>query len=150
MPVRPEHLKTFPRGRIPETLLMFIRARGGAQATVNAAFVYAPLADFYELPNNVRRLSTTDYYRGDVGPGLAWDSEVNSAVKGLKKDGYVTSARRSGKSVWRLTQAGAERADFWLKRMTDKTSALGALTVNAELTRSDHGDEPKTQQRIRP
>lgn len=78
-----------------------------------------------------------------MSPGLAWDSEVNSAVKGLKKDGYVTSARGSGKSVWRLTQAGAERADFWLERMTDKTSALSALTVNAELTGPDGGDEPK-------
>jgi len=144
VPVRPEHRNTFPRGRIPETLLMFIRARGGAQAAVNAAFVYDPLADFYELPKKIRRLSTTEYYHGDVGPGFAWDNEVNSAVKELKKDGYVTSARRSGKSIWRLTQAGAERADFWLTRMTEKTSALGALKVNAELARPDTGDEQKT------
>lgn len=150
MPVRPEHRKTFPSGRIAETLLMFIRARGGEHASVNAAFVYTPLADFYELPKSVRHLPAADYYRNDVGPGLAWDSEVNSAVKGLKKDGYVTSARRSGKSVWRLTEAGTERADFWLKRMTEKTSALGALRVNAELARPDSGDEPTTQRRIRP
>ena len=144
MTVRPEHQKTFPRGRIPETLLMFIRARGGAHAAVNAAFVYTPLADFYDLPKRVRRLSTADYYRGDVGPGFAWDSEVNSAVKGLRKDGYLTSTSRSGKSIWRLTPKGAERADFWLRRMTDKTSALGALKVNAELAGPDTGDEAKT------
>lgn len=133
MVVRPEHRKTFPRSRISETLLMFIRARGGPHAAVNAAFVYAPLADFYDLPKGARHLSTTDYYSGEVGSGLAWDSEVNSAVKELRKDGYLTSVSRSGKSVWRLTPKGAERADFWLKRMTDKTSALGALKVNADL-----------------
>jgi glycine/D-amino acid oxidase-like deaminating enzyme len=149
VPVRPEHLRTFPRGRIPETVLMFIRARGGEHAAVNAAFVYAPLADFYDLPKSARCLSATDYYR-DVAPGLAWDSEVNSAVKELKKVGYVTSAGRSEKSVWRLTEAGAERADFWLKRMNDKRSALGALTVNAELARPDSGDARKTQQRTTP
>lgn len=123
---------------------MFIRARGGAQAAVNAAFVYDPLADFYKLPKEIRRLSTTEYYRDDVGPGFAWDNEVNSAVKELKKDGYVTSTRCSGKSIWRLTQAGTERADFWLNRMTEKTSALGALEVSAELTRSETGADQKT------
>ena len=65
MTIRPEHRKTFPTARIAETLLMFMRLRGGTNAAMNSAFVYGPLADFYELTDEVRRLSTTDYYMGD-------------------------------------------------------------------------------------
>jgi hypothetical protein len=132
--VRREHRKTFPSSRIPETLLMFIRLRGGALAEVNSAFVYAPLADFYELSPEARRLSMADYYAGESAPGIAWNSEVNSAVKGLKKEGYVTLETRSGKSAWRLTPNGVERADFWLKRMTEKSATLSSLKVDPNLT----------------
>src|SRR5690242_14509675 len=110
MTVRPGHQKTFPRSRIAETLLMFIRQRGGANAAVNAAWVYAPLADFYELPEKDRRLSARDYYVDEVKAGLAWNSEVNSAAKDLKKEGYlavVPDPARSGKFIWRLTPEGA-------------------------------------------
>ena len=147
MTIRPGHRKTFPRSRIAETLLMFMRQRGGANATVNAAWVYAPLADFYELPEEDRRLSARDYYLDEVKTGLlAWHSEVNSAAKDLKKEGYlavVPDPARSGKSIWRLTPDGAERADFWLKRMSDKTAALRTLPVNAELAWRATKDESK-------
>jgi hypothetical protein len=133
MAVRREHQNTFPTGRIAETLLMFIRLRGGARVGVNPAFVYAPLADFYELSDDVRRLSLAEYYADEDAPGIAWHSEVNAAVKRLKKDGYLTVAAHAGKSAWRLTPYGAERADFWLKRMVEKTAALGALKVNDKL-----------------
>lgn len=133
MIVRPEHQKTFPRGRIPETLLMFIRLRGGAGAEVNSKFVYSPLADFYELSEDDRRLSVADYYTSESGPGLAWNSEVNAAVKGLRKDGYLTVGTGSGKYAWRLTPNGLERADFWLKRMTEKCAALSSLKVDPNL-----------------
>lgn len=127
MIIRPEHRKTFPRARIPETLLMFIRLHGGASAEVNSEFVYSPLADFYELSEEERRLSVTDYYTSEGGAGFAWNSEVNAAVKGLRKEGYITTGTRLGKFAWRLTPLGVERADFWLKRMTEKSAALSAL-----------------------
>lgn len=133
MTIRREHQKTFPNSRIPETLLMFIRLRGGEGVAVNAAFVYAPLADFYELPEEARRLSLADYYTDESAPGIAWNNEVDSAFKRLKKDGYLTVAARSEKSSWRLTPLGAERADFWLKRMNDKRAALGSLKVDDNL-----------------
>ena len=144
MTVRPEHRKTFPRGRIPETLLMFIRLRGGASAEVNSEFVYSPLADFYELSEGERRLSMADYYTSESGPGSAWNSEVNAAVKGLKKDGFLTVGARSGKYAWRLTPTGLERADFWLKRMTDKSAALSSLKVDANLPSLRVEQEPST------
>ena len=137
MIIRPEYRKIFPRGRIPETLLMFIRLRGGANAEVNSEFVYSPLADFYELSEDERRLSAADYYTGESGAGLAWNSEVNAAVKGLRKDGYLTIGARSGKHAWRLTPSGLERADFWLKRMTDKFAALSSLKVDVNLPRRE-------------
>ena len=133
MIVRPEHRKTFPRSRIPETLLMFIRLRGGANAEVNSEFVYSPVADFYELSEDVRQLSITDYYANESRRGLAWNSEVDAAVKLLKKDGYLSSGSHSGKYTWRLTPDGVERADFWLKRMTEKSAALSALDVDPDL-----------------
>jgi hypothetical protein len=135
--IRPEHRETFPISRIPETLLMFIRVRGGPSAAVDPAFVYAPLADFYELSEDARRLSPADYYTDESGPGIAWNSEVNSAAKALKKEGYLTLATRPGKPAWRLTPNGVERADFWLKRMIDKSAALKALEVDPSLTRAD-------------
>ena len=133
MIIRPEHRKTFPRSRIAETLLMFIRLRGGASAEVNSEFVYSPVADFYELSEDVRRLSLADYYTSESRPGFAWNSEVDAAVKLLKKDGYLTTGARSGKYTWRLTPNGVERADFWLKRMTEKSAALSSLKVDASL-----------------
>jgi len=143
MPVRPEHRKTFPTARIAETLMMFMRVHGGEHSALNSTFVYAPLADFYELPDDARRLSITDYFMDEFKPGLAWNSEVDTAFKGLKKEGYVVSASRSGKAVWRLTPNGVERADFWLKRMTDKTNALRALKVHADLSSPEAGDQPQ-------
>ena len=137
MTIRREHRETFPSSRIPETLLMFIRVRGGPSAEVNPAFVYTPLADFYELSEEARLLTLADYYTDASGPGVAWNSEVNSAAKGLKKDGYLTLSARSGKSAWRLTPNGVERADFWLKRMVDKSAALKALEVDPSLTPRD-------------
>ena len=134
MAIRREHRETFPSSRIPETLLMFIRVRGGPGAEVDPAFVYTPLADFYELSEDARRLSPSEYYTDESGPGIAWNSEVNSAAKGLKKEGYLTVA---GKSSWRLTPNGVERADFWLKRMIDKSAALKALDVDPRLTPAD-------------
>ena len=133
MIIRPEHRKTFPRSRIAETLLMFIRLRGGASAEVNSEFVYSPVADFYELSEDARRLSTADYYMSESGPGFAWNSEVNAAVKVLRKDGYLAAGTRSGKYIWRLTPHGVERADFWLKRMTEKSAALSSLNVDPSL-----------------
>ena len=144
MIVRREHQSTFPRSRIPETLLMFIRLRGGARVGVNPAFVYAPLADFYELSEEARRLSLIDYYADQSGPGIAWNSEVNSAVKSLRKDGHLTvGATRSGKSAWFLTPQGVERADFWLKRMIDKSAALASLKVDDKLAALDTGAGPQ-------
>jgi hypothetical protein len=116
---------------------MFIRVRGGPSAEVDPVFVYAPLANFYELSEEARLLSPADYYTDESGPGIAWNSEVNSAAKGLKKDGYLTLATRLGKSAWRLTPNGVERADFWLKRMIDKSAALKALEVDPRLTPPD-------------
>jgi hypothetical protein len=127
--IRREHQKTFPSSRIPETLLMLIRLHGGANAEVNPASVYAPLADFYELSKESRRLSAADYYAGDSAPGIAWNSEVDAAVKRLKKDGHLTVAR-PGQSAWRLTPLGVERADFWLRRMIDKSAALKSLKLD--------------------
>ena len=146
MTVRPEHRKTFPTARIPETLMMFIRLRGGEHAAINSASVYSPLADYYELSQEARRLSSSDYYMGPVKSGLAWDSEVNLAVKELKKDGYLVSSTGSGKSVWRLTPYGVERADFWLKRMTEKTANLHTLKVDSGLVWLDTGDAPKKRE----
>jgi hypothetical protein len=141
--IRPEHRKTFPTARIAETLLMFMRLRGGTNAAMNSAFVYGPLADFYELTDEVRRLSTIDYYMGETRPGLAWESEVKAAVKEMKKDGHLVSAVQSGKAVWRLTPHGVERADFWLKRMTEKTTALKTLKVDNGLAWLETGDQPQ-------
>lgn len=134
MTIRREHRETFPNSRISETLLMFIRVRGGPSAEVDPAFVYAPLANFYELPEEARLLTVADYYTDENGRGIAWNSEVNTAAKGLKKEGYLTLATRSGKSAWRLTPNGVERADFWLKRMIDKSAALKALEVDPSLS----------------
>ena len=131
---------------IAETLMMFMRVRGGDHSAMNSSFVYGPLADFYDLSDDVRRLSTSDYCLGEFKPGLAWNSEVDSAFKTLKKDGYVLSTTASGKSVWRLTPNGVERADFWLKRMTDKTSALRSLKVDAGLAWLETADQPKKLQ----
>lgn len=105
------------------------------------AFVYAPLADFYELSEEVRRLSLADYRTDESEPGFAWNSEVNAAVKRLRKDGYLTVAPRSGKSAWRLTPLGVERADFWLRRMIEKSAALSSLKVDDNLAWLDTGDE---------
>ena len=146
MTVRPEHRKTFPTARIPETLMMFIRLRGGEHAAINAGSVYSPLADYYELSEEARQLSASEYYMGPVKSGRAWDSEVNFAVKELKKDGYLVSTTASGKSVWRLTPYGVERADFWLKRMTEKTANLHTLKVDAGLVWLDTGDAPKKRE----
>lgn len=142
MIVRPEHRKTFPRSRIAETLLMFIRLRGGANAEVNSEFVYSPVADFYELSEDARQLSMADYYTSESRRGLAWNSEVDAAVKLLKKEGYLSSGARSGKYVWRLTPTGVERADFWLKRMTEKSAALSSLNVDANLSSHHNEHEP--------
>ena len=133
MSIRIEHQRTFPKSRIAETLLMFIRSRGGEQAAINSAFVYTPLADYYELPAEIRTLSRAAYYTSDKKPGHAWDCEVREAAKELKKDGYLVFATHSGQSIWRLTSSGVDRAEFWLKRMTDKTAALSALAVDGQL-----------------
>ena len=133
MIVRREHQKTFPSSRIAETLLMFIRLRGGASAEVNSAFVYGPLADFYDLSEDARRLSRAEYYASESAPGIAWNSEVDAAVKGLKKEGYLSVGTGASKSALRLTPNGMERADFWLKRMTDKSAALSSLRVDPSL-----------------
>jgi hypothetical protein len=135
--IRREHQDTFPSGRIPETLLMFIRVRGGPGAEVDPAFVYAPLADFYELSEETRLLTVTDYYKDGSGPGTAWNSEVNNAAKGLKKVGYLRVGTRAGKPAWRLTPDGVERADFWLKRMNEKSAALRGLQVDPNLAPLD-------------
>jgi hypothetical protein len=138
--VRPEHRKTFPSARIADTLMMFVRLRGGAKAAMNSAAVYAPLADFYELSEQDRVLCASDYYIGKTKPGPAWESEVKAAFKDLKGDGYLVSENVSGKSIWRLTPNGIERADFWLKRMTAKASVLQSLKVDAGPSRLDAGD----------
>jgi hypothetical protein len=141
VPIRPEHRKTFPTARIPETLLMFIRSRGGEYAAMNSVFVYGPLADYYELSEADRTLPRSAYYTDDNRAGSAWESEVLAAVKELKKEGYLVSANRSGKPIWRLTPSGMARADFWLKRMTDKSAALLTLTVNPELAWLEPDDQ---------
>ena len=143
MPIRPEHRKTFPTARIAETLLMFIRSRGGDHAAMNSAFVYGPLADYYELSEADRLLPRSAYYTDDNKPGSAWDSEVMSAVKELRKEGYLVSASRSGKPIWRLTPSGMARADFWLKRMTEKSAALLTLVVSPELAWLEQDDQSK-------
>ena len=130
MIVRPEHRKTFPSARIGETLLMFVRLRGGANAAMNPALVYAPLADFYELSEQERVLCASEYYTGKTKPGPAWESAVTVAAKELKADGYLIAENSSGNSTWRLTPNGIERADFWLKRMTSKASALKELKID--------------------
>jgi len=129
--VRPEYRKTFPSARIADTLMMFLRLRGGPNAAMKPAVVYAPLADFYELSEQERVLCASEYYMGKTKPGPAWESEVKAAVKELKADGYLVSESSSGNSTWRLTPNGVERADFWLKRMTAKASALQNLKVEA-------------------
>jgi hypothetical protein len=131
--IRPEHRKTFSKGRIPETLLMFIRLRGGPHAAMDAAFAYAPLADYFELSEAARGLSRSAYYTNDPKPGNAWDSEVQWAANELKKDGYAVRTIRSGRPIWQLTPSGVTRADFWLSRMKEKAAALKALTVGAQL-----------------
>lgn len=131
MIVRPEYRKTFPSARIADTLMMFLRLRGGPNAAMKPAVVYAPLADFYELSEQERVLCASEYYMGKTKPGPAWESEVKAAVKELKADGYLVSESSSGNSTWRLTPNGVERADFWLKRMTAKASALQNLKVEA-------------------
>ena len=116
MPIRREHQKTFPKTRLPETLLMFIRLRGGANAAIDPAFAYGPLADYFQLSPEVRALSRDAYYTNDPKPGRAWDNEVQWAAKELKNDGYVVRTIRSGHSIWRLTSGGVDRADFDVKR----------------------------------
>ncbi len=111
--------------------MMFLRLRGGPNAAMKPAVVYAPLADFYELSEQERVLCASEYYMGKTKPGPAWESEVKAAVKELKADGYLVSESSSGNSTWRLTPNGVERADFWLKRMTAKASALQNLKVEA-------------------
>src|SRR4051812_19603318 len=133
MPVRPEYRKTFPKSRLPETLLMFIRLRGGAHAAIDSAFAYAPLADYFELSEADRTLSRNAYYTNDPKPGSAWDNEVQWAAKELKNDGYVVRTVRSGRIIWSLTPNGVIRADFWLVRMTEKTAALKALAADPRL-----------------
>jgi hypothetical protein len=56
------------------------------------------------------------------------------------------STTGSGKSVWRLTPHGVERADFWLKRMTEKTANLHTLKVDADLVWLDTADAPKKRE----
>jgi hypothetical protein len=112
---------------------MFIRLRGGAHAAIDSAFAYVPLADYFELSPEDRALSRSAYYTNDPKPGRAWDNEVQWAARELKNDGYVVRTIRSGHSIWRLTPSGVSRADFWLARMTEKTAALKALTVDAKL-----------------
>jgi hypothetical protein len=143
MTVRPEHRRTFPTSRIAETLLMFLRVHGGENAATNSKFIYRPLADFYDLSEEARHLSRSDYSMGGLKSGLAWDGEVNSAAKDLKKEGYVLSETRSGNSIWRLTPNGMERADFWLKRMTEKKNALSSLRVDPNLCWLESGNQLK-------
>jgi hypothetical protein len=143
MSIRPEHRKTFPKARLPETLLMFIRLRGGAQAAIHSEFAYDPLADYFELPQPARALSRNAYYTDDPKPGRAWDIEVQLAAKELKNEGYALRTIRSGRSIWRLTPDGVSRADFWLTRMTAKTAALKALTVDAQLASLETDDQPQ-------
>jgi hypothetical protein len=133
VPIRREHQKTFPKTRLPETLLMFIRLRGGANAAIDPAFAYGPLADYFQLSPEDRALSRDAYYTNDPKPGRAWDNEVQWAARELKNDGYVVRTVRAGQSIWRLTSSGVDRADFWLVRMTEKTAALKALAVDAQL-----------------
>jgi hypothetical protein len=131
--IRLEHQKTFPKARLPETLLMFIRLRGGAHAAIDSAFAHVPLADYFELSKADRVLSRDAYYTNDPKPGSAWDNEVQWAANELKKDGYAVRTIRSGRSIWQLTPSGVTRADFWLSRMKEKAAALKALTVGAQL-----------------
>lgn len=133
MPIRLEHQKIFPKTRLPETLLMFIRLHGGAHAAIDPAFAYVPLADYFKLSPADRALSRNAYYTNDPKPGRAWDNEVQWAAKELKNDAYAVLTIRSGQSIWRLTPSGVGRADFWLVRMHEKTAALKALTVDAQL-----------------
>ena len=133
MSIRLEHQKTFPITRIAETLLMFLRLRGGSDATMDAELTYGPLADYFGLTDQNRKLARCDYYDNDLRVGFAWDNEVRVASKTLKDDGYLISTTHFGQLIWRLTASGAERADFWLVRMTDKTNALNALTVDTQL-----------------
>ena len=133
MPVRPEYRKTFPKTRLPETLLMFIRLHGGEHAAIDSAFAYAPLADYFELSEADRTLTRNAYYTNDPKTGHAWDNEVQLAAKELKADGYLVRTVRSGRVIWNLTPNGVVRADFWLVRMTEKTAALKALTADPQL-----------------
>ena len=140
MSIRLEHQKTFPKARLPETLLMFIRLRGGAHAAIDSAFAHVPLADYFELSKADRVLSRDAYYTNDPKPGPAWDNEVQWAARELMNDGYVVPTVRSAHSIWRLTPSGVNRADFWLSRMTEKTAALKALTVDAQLASLQRDD----------
>lgn len=143
MAIRTAHQKTFPRARLPETLLMFIRLHGGPRAAIDFEFAYDPLADYFELPKAARLLPRTAYYTDDLKPGRAWDSEVQWAAKELKNDGYAMRTTHSGRLIWRLTLHGVIRADFWLQRMTAKTAALKALIVDAQLVSLEIDDQPK-------
>ena len=143
MPIRPEHRKTFPTGRIGQTLLMFIGARAGEHGTMNAAHAYLPLADYYDLSPEARALQRSAYFTNDKKPGAAWDAEVQEAVKALKRDGYLTSSVRGGQTVWRLTPSGVDRANFWITRMTEKTAALKALAADPQLVTVDAEDRTK-------
>jgi hypothetical protein len=145
--VRPQHHKTFPRARIAETLLMFLRLRGGEHSALDPALVYAPLADYYELSDQDRTLCATLYYVAMTKPGPAWHSEVKSAGKDLKDDGYLVAETRSGNSVWRLTPSGVDRADFWLKRMIEKTAALKSLKLGADRNRLTSLDQTRAPDR---
>jgi hypothetical protein len=143
MSIRPEHRKTFPKARLPETLLMFMRLHGGTQAAVDPKFTYDPLADYFELPQTTREISRNDYYTDDPKPGRAWDREVQWAARELKSDGYALRTVRSGRTVWSLTTDGVTRADFWLIRLTAKTAALKALVVDAQLASQETAEQPK-------
>jgi hypothetical protein len=144
MTIRPEHRKTFPTARIAETLMMFIRLRSGARRAVHSGAVYAPLADYYELSEQERMLRASDYYAGNIKSGLAWESEVRIAAKNLISEGYLVAENGSKKPVWRLTAKGADRADFWLVRMTAKTATLRILDVDAELEAAAEPDSSQS------
>ena len=116
---------------------MFLRRRGGVNAAIKSAVVYAPLADFYELSEQDRALCATQYYSGKTKPGPAWESEVRAAAGALAKEGYLVSENDAGKPIWSLTPSGKERADFWLVRMTAKAAALGELKMDGDLVAGD-------------
>ena len=114
-------IEKYPSPRaIQNALLMHIYESGGDNKSVHCASVLEPLADRFNLSEELRRRERS----GERNHGTQWRQNIHQARNTLTNGKLIL--RPSLRNIWQLTEKGAERA----RELLEKQETVVALVLH--------------------